>query len=207
MPLTIDELKLGIEYWQESTNWPRDYHAAWYQTCLPAIQPTNGVFDRRWWDRCWPVLQHWRATRRGGGRALMTRRAEERFDALRTAWSEAVAPHLSQDIAELEWHQIERLPIIAAQIKNVGSPVFSSKLCHFLAPNIFPVVDNKAMGNPFRSYQDYFTTGRSEWFQTDHVTQRSLVEVLTLSVGRPLPAVFPLKCKLIELCMIGRKTL
>jgi hypothetical protein len=61
------------------------------------------------------------------------------------------------------------------------------------------------MGNPFPSYEAYFTAGRVEWLGTDSATQDDLVRLLTHEVGAPLFAGFPMKCKLIELCLIGRR--
>lgn len=95
-------------------------------------------------------------------------------------------------------------PSLAAEIKDVASPVFTSKFCHFLAPRIFPVVDNRAMGNPFETYRQYFVTGRAEWLGTDAATQDELIRLLSQEVGAPLFDGYPTKCKVIEICMIGR---
>jgi hypothetical protein len=70
-----------------------------------------------------------------------------------------------------------------AEIKDVTSPVFTSKFCHFLAPRIFPIVDNLPMGNPFPTYEAYFTAGRAEWLSTDSTTQDALIGLLTNEVG------------------------
>jgi hypothetical protein len=149
-----------------------------------------------------PVLRAWRATRPRGS-AFLTPRAQARFQGLREVWAASLAPHLQKDIAELEWHQIAAFPRLVAEIKNVASPVFTSKFCHFLAPRIFPVVDNAAMGNPFKTYEDYFTIARAQWCDTDAAVQAQLAGLLTQEIGNTLFSEFPLKCKLIELCMIG----
>ena len=119
----------------------------------------------------------------------------------------AIAPHLEADIEGVEWHQLSAFPRLVAEIKDVTSPVFCSKFCHFLAPRIFPVIDNAAMGAPFRTYEAYFTAARAEWLATRTPTREALVVLLTEEVrarGRPPFSGFPMKCKLIELCMIGR---
>jgi hypothetical protein len=67
MALTIDQLQNGISYWRGSTKWPRDFHNAYYKDELPAVRP-NGVFNEEWWDRFYPILNDWQATRKGGGR-------------------------------------------------------------------------------------------------------------------------------------------
>ncbi|SRR5712692_5048780 len=201
MPLTIEQLKQGISYWR-GTKWPPDFHNADYQH-LTKINP-SGDFNQKWWDQFLPVLRAWRATRPRGS-AFLTPRAQARFEALGEAWAATLAPHLEKDIGELEWHQIAAFPKLVAEIKDVPSPVFSSKFCHFLAPHIFPVVDNAAMGNPFRTYEAYFTTAKAEWRETAAEIQAELTALLTQKIVHPLFSGFPMKCKLIELCMIGRK--
>jgi hypothetical protein len=202
MPLTIGQLKQGISYWRRDTKWPRDFHNEYYQD-LAAINPRGG-FNQRWWEQFLPILRAWRATRPCSS-TFLTCRAQAQFGALHKAWTATVAPHLAKDIGELEWHQIAEFPILVAKIKDVASPVFSSKFCHFLAPHIFPVVDNAAMGNPFGTYEKYFTTARAEWCNTDAKTQAKLSVLLTREIGGSVFSGFPMKCKLIELCMIGRR--
>jgi hypothetical protein len=201
MALTVDQLRDGISYWR-GTDWGQDFQNSFYEYELARVQ-MNGQFNEQWWGQFLPILREWIATR-PYPHAVISARARERFEALREAWATAVAPYLDNDIAELEWHQIEPFPLVVAEIKDVASPVFTSKFCHFLAPRIFPVVDNKAMGNPFPTYEAYFTTGRREWLETDRATQDELVALLTKEIGAPLFGRFPMKCKLIELCLMGR---
>lgn len=84
------------------------------------------------------------------------------------------------------------------------SPVFTSKFCHFLVPRVFPIVDNKAMCNPFATYEAYYTTARGEWLNTDSATQAELIKVLTQAIGVPAFSEYPMKCKLVELCLMGK---
>jgi len=206
MALTIDQLRNGINYWhKKQPKWDQDFHNDYYEHKLPPVPP-NGVFNNEWWDRFYPVLQDWQATRRGGGRAFLTARAQARFDELGERWASAVAPHLDNDIAGLEWHQIAAFPLLVAEIKLLKSPspVFTAKFCHFLAPRIFPVTDNKALRNPFLTYEECFKAARAEWLGTDVAIQDELVALLTNEIGAPFFGGFPMKCKLIEICMIGR---
>jgi hypothetical protein len=194
----------GIRYWR-TTDWPQDFHNSYYEHVLSGVRITNGTFDLQWWDRFYPILHDWRATR-PASRMVLTTRAQERFQQLGEAWSSVIAPNLSRDIETLEWKQIAAFPLLATEIKPLKypSPVFTSKFCHFLAPSIFPIVDNAAMGNPFATYAAYFTKAREEWLSTDSATQVELIGVLTQAIGAPLFSEFPMKCKLIELCLIGR---
>jgi hypothetical protein len=202
MSLTIDQLRNGINYWRLE-KFPPDFHNTYYERDLLAAG-ANGVFNQQWWSRFLPVLQDWQAIR-PRSHAFLTSRAQARFAALSKIWGTAVAPYLDNDIAGVEWHQVAAFPSLVAEIKSVASPVFTSKFCHFLAPRIFPVTDNKLVNLPFRTYEEHFTASRKEWLDTDSATQDELVRQLIHEIGAPLFSGFPMKCKLIELCMIGRR--
>jgi hypothetical protein len=204
MSLTVEQLTDGIRYWR-TTDWPQDFHNSYYAQVLSGVRITNATFDLSWWNRFYPILHDWRATR-PASRVFLTTRVQERFEQLGKAWSSVIAPNLPRDIETLEWDQIAAFPLVVVEIKPLkySSPVFTSKFCHFLAPRIFPIVDNKAMGNPFMSYEAYFTTARGEWLSTDSAIRAELINHLTQAIGAPLSCEFPMKCKLIELCLIGR---
>jgi hypothetical protein len=52
------------------------------------------------------------------------------------------APFLDQDITAVSWDDVKAFPDEVARIKQVRSPVFTSKFCHFLLPRVYPVIDN-----------------------------------------------------------------
>jgi len=200
VPLTRAECDRGIEYWF-ATKWPRDFHLAFYRD-MTAANP-HGKFDDVWWSRFLPVLRAWRATRPRGSDYL-TQRAQKRFPALAQAWTTAVAPDLGADFTGVEWRRVAAFPTVVAEIKDVTSPVFTSKFCHFLAPAIFPIVDNAAMGNPHLTYADCSAAYQSEWRTTEERTRQELVLRLRELIGEPLDDGFPMKSKVVELCLIGR---
>ena len=200
MPFHINELNQGIEFWRD-TNWPQDFHNGFYQD-MAEIR-AHGLFNQQWWDAFLPILRQWRATRPRSSDYL-TERAQNRFDALNGIWNYNIIPVIEEDIQTVEWAQIAPFVLLASEIKNVESPVFSSKLCHFLAPHIFPVIDNAAMGNPFDSYEEYFNSGKQEWYETDNDTKEELLNTFTNNIGPAIMPGYPLKCKIIEICLIGR---
>jgi hypothetical protein len=163
----------------------------------------NGVFDDAWWADFLPVLTAWRATRPRGS-DFLTPRAHERFDALTKTWSSAVEPNLAGDTATVEWSQVWAFPTLVAEIKDMAPPVFAAKFCHFLAPAIFPVVDNAAMGNPYPTYAACYNAYRREWLSTDPATRRLLATQMTHRIETPLTDGYPIKNKVVELCLIGR---
>ncbi|MFZ3264883.1 MAG: hypothetical protein WA172_12855 [Terriglobales bacterium] len=204
MSLTVEQLNAGIHYWR-TTDWPQDFHNEYYQTVVSSLRPKDGRFDLEWWDRFCSILRDWAATR-PDSRLILTMRTQERFEQLERAWATAVVPHLQDDIEKVEWRDISDFPALVTQIKvlKYPSPVFTSKFCHFLVPRIFPIVDNKAMGNPYATYEEYYTTAREEWLSTDGSTQAELTRVLMEAIGAPVFSGFPMKCKLVELCLMGR---
>lgn len=200
MPFQPNELNQGIEYWRH-TNWPQDFHNDFYQH-IAEIR-AQGLFNQEWWDAFLPILRQWRATRPRSS-VYLTQQAQNRFDALNNIWNQNIAPVIGQDIEAIDWLNIAQFVRLVAEIKNVRSQVFSSKLCHFLAPHIFPVVDNAAMGNPFDSYEAYFNAGRQEWCETDNDTRDILMDLITNEIEPNMVPGYPVKCKIIELCFIGR---
>jgi len=200
MSLNRKDFDRGVAYWRRR-KWPADFHNAFYREM--ANRDPHGDFNDDWWADFLLELRRWRATRRRGS-DFLTSRARDRFSSLSAAWRDAVQPNLGQDIETVEWSRVSAFPTLVAEIKDVASPVFASKFCHFLAPAIFPLVDNAAMGNPYATYEACFCAYRREWLSTDRSTRELLTGRLARLVGVPLVDGFPLKNKTVELCLIGR---
>jgi hypothetical protein len=103
-----------------------------------------------------------------------------------------------------------RIADTVAEIKDVRSPVFTSKFCHFLLPQVFPVVGNRAMGNRamgnrFPTYQSYFECAQAEWLSTPEPTQTRLSTALDGLIGAERISRYPTTSKIAELCLIGRR--
>lgn len=202
MPLTITELSEGIAYWR-NTRWPQDFHRAFYSR-MQAANP-QGRFTQDWWDTFLPELTKWKALRPKSP-SLVTTRAVGRFQRLSQAWVECMTEDvLTSDIAQVEWPRVAPFVEIVSEIKDVASPVFPSKFCHFLVPCIFPVVDNAAMGNSFPSYKAYYETAQAEWLETSEEQRIRLAALLTREMGGCPKFNYPVRCKIIELCLIGRQ--
>ena len=202
MAFQLNELNQGIAYWRRRPNWPQDFHNDFYR-CIGTEIQNYGLFNQQWWDAFLPRLRQWRATRPKSS-AYLTARVKDCFNALNNSWNQNIVPVIGQDIEAVEWQNIAPFVRLVAEIKNVESPVFSSKLCHFLAPHIFPVVDNAAVGNHFDSYETYFNAVRTEWCETDNYTKGKLTDLITNKIGYKMLPNYPVKCKVIELCLIGR---
>jgi hypothetical protein len=201
--LTVSEFDRGVAYWLDETTFERDFHKAFYKT-MAAADP-RGSFTGSWWKTFLPVLVRWQATR-GRAKDFLTPRAQERFAALSQAWKLSVEPNLVGDISTVEWSSVSAFARLVAEIKDVDSPVFTSKFCHFLAPRLFPVEDNAAMGLPYETYRDCFLGYQREWKTTPaQGVREELVSRLADLIGSTPANDYPYKNKVVELCLIGRK--
>ena len=201
------ELAAGVTFWRKRP-WPADFHNADYREW--ARQDPRGNFTLSWWqDIQLPKLQEWIATR-GVTHAELTAHFTEHAATLSAVWEEVCVPRLTEDILTVTWEEVEAFPTEAALIKptKTASPVFTSKFCHFLLPKIFPVVDNEALGNRWRTYQDYFKCIQDEWRSTGTAIRNDLITELTRLVeagGEQVFAGFPMVNKIVELRLIGRR--
>ncbi len=201
MALSIAELERGVKYWRRRPKWNQDFHNEFYRQ-LSEENP-QGNFTAQWWQTFLPRLQRWVATR-GKTHAELTANAEAAFPDLARAWQTSVSPYFHLDIAKVTWAEVAAFPTAVAPIKGVQSPVFTSKFCHFLAPSLFPVVDNAAMGGA-PSYQRYFQRVQAEWSSTPLDVQHEIRIALTRLVESPLAPGYPVVNKGVELCLIGRR--
>ena len=87
------------------------------------------------------------------------------------------------------------------EVKGVGSPVFASKLCHFILPSAFPVVDGEAVQGSAIPYVDYWERCRACW--TGCREKRELrAELRDRMSSEPIVS-YPWSTKITELCWIG----
>ncbi|MCH9758986.1 MAG: hypothetical protein K0U19_07800 [Proteobacteria bacterium] len=206
MPLSVKNLKQGIHYW-EGTGWPEDFQNKFYydmERSNAQVNP-NGDFNDDWWDVFLCTLHAWRATR-PVTHADLTDRMQQQRDSFTAAWHRNIVPNIEKNIAQVEWSQIEEFCNIVREIKNVDSPVFTSKFCHFLVPQIFPVIDNAAMGKPFNIYQEYYEQGKNDWNNTSVDEQTKMKKLLSEKIGTNIHLNYPFETKIIELCYIGKNT-
>ena len=108
-------------------------------------------------------------------------------------------------LENLKWSDIKNLLDIAAEIKTAKSPVFASKLCHFLRPNIFIVADCRfvKIGPNLDSYRVYWSQYNKAWF--NHPDRHGLINQFISGTNvNPFDG-YPFKTKICELCRIGLK--
>jgi hypothetical protein len=103
----------------------------------------------------------------------------------------------------VEWEDLESLYRIAFDIKGVNSPVFGSKLCHFLLPDAFPVYDRDVIRFAARDYEDYWRFCKTQWMSCE--TKKELKDLLSREIGLDVAPRYPFTTKVTELCIIGSR--
>jgi hypothetical protein len=203
----MHDLNAGATWWRTKTNWPADFHNRDYP--VMAAESSNGRFDAAWWAKVQPRLTQWNAFR-PTPRSVVAAQVAAQADALARAWRSACEPLREVDIsaAQVTWEALHAFPDVVATLKPTRSPVFPSKLCHFLLPKVFPVLDGVALGRQSSTYERYFKEVKGTWEVTHPETRDALVAEMTRLVeqlDRPLAPEFPLVTKIVELALIGQR--
>ncbi|MCK4578819.1 MAG: hypothetical protein KAU50_08510, partial [Candidatus Marinimicrobia bacterium] len=174
MIITLDNLKIGIHWWQKG-NWPMDIHNSDYYEIYDA---RVGGITEGWWDATVDRLSQWRAFRgpkppntkaeiRTRGRKIVEQLTREYESLLGESTSEP-------SIMDASWENIDGLFGLAAGIQN--SPVFAGKMCHFMFPKLFIIMDNQATS--VFDYEFYWRGMQAEWnrFDKKEAAERYLIE-------------------------------
>jgi hypothetical protein len=103
-------------------------------------------------------------------------------------------------VAHLNWERVEPLFALATSIKP-GTPVFPSKMCHFIFPKLFIVVDHEATG--VFEYEFYWRGMKDEWNRFREKERAIDTIRRTVESDRPLHPMYPVETKIKELCQIG----
>jgi hypothetical protein len=205
--LTEANLDAGIDYWRNTkTKWEPDFHNAIYKKYYEK-QQLNGL-DEAWWkfmlDELGPPPRGWSAIR-PKRKDYILKRGLERLVQLQTARDRifrAIEPQ-RPGLENTNWALLRELYLCAKSIKNVDSPVFASKLCHFIIPNTFPIIDGEAIGFQNNDYSRYWDFCRCQWL--DCQVKEKLQSRLRMSIGNEIVDCYPWSTKLTELCIIGNR--
>ncbi|MCK5796286.1 MAG: hypothetical protein KAI47_03830 [Deltaproteobacteria bacterium] len=193
-------LKAGIEVYLEK-DWPKDFHCKRYRELRESV--ANGV-DMQSWAYLLDLLWEWKAIRpqkkKDVGRSGAKRLA--RIDRARRRILKASGKDYPT-LADVSWNDVKGLFAVAMEVKKTknDSPVLASKLCHFLLPGCFPVVDNDAVKIGRDSYEDFWRASKKDWAACR--TKRKLRTILTKAMKGPPIAHYPWATKISELCRMG----
>lgn len=205
-PINLAEFTAGVNWWRTKTDWPHDFHNHDYPV-LAAENP-DGRFDITWWASVQPRLTRWKAFR-PVPRTVVAANVIANAADLAAAWNQSCKPYRNTDIADpaVTWEALRAFPEVVFRLKPTRSPVFPSKLCHFLLPKVFPVIDGLALAGHSLTYEAYFRLVKGTWAATaDDMKQCLTAEIAHLvnESGRPLDPAFPVVTKIVELALIGR---
>jgi hypothetical protein len=203
--LTLININAGIEKWQER-GWPNDFHNSLYDNLRKDLHDSD--LNEEWWCLVVDKLAQWNATRplsrdrvRENGICLLERINAEYDYIVKTSEREI-------SLATASWTTLSRLFTVASKIKQLKhpSPVFPSKLCHFIFPDAFPVMDRLAVGIGTR-YEEYWLDCSRQWKTCP--TKAELIHTLRDIIEHDSPGRlvnhFPWSTKITELCVIGAK--
>ena len=202
MIITLENLSAGISWWQSDSNWGADLLNSEYEGIYSdrALGITTG-----WWEECIERLSRWRAFR--GPKAPNTKAEIKELGRLVLGRTDAEYLRLcalssgESNIGNLRWEEVEPLFSLALEIKS--SAVFASKMCHFLFPNLFIVMDNWA--TDVSEYEIYWRGAREAWCHSNlQDDARSIIREAINKSHQP-HQLYPFDTKAIELCHIGYK--
>ena len=198
--LTTTNLQAGIRLW----HWDRDFHNEYYQQLSRWKQ--NGL-NEAWWWQIVDELAKWKATR-GQTKHQIGVRGVERLKRLQAPYNQIIGSTAGRplNLTTATWQPLEELYSVAFDIKHIDSPVFGSKLCHFILPNAFPVFDHAVIGDSLRSigvhihtYEEYWRFCKAQW--TECSEQEALRQEMQLAIGKAVHADYPYSTKVTELCI------
>lgn len=207
-PVTLENLQRGIDQLFARHNEQRkpsegrwDFHNNLY--CRLEDHRGRGL-DHEFWNFLVDELSRWKAIR---GKSKHTKPAIrdtglKRFPELQHCFY-GLAGKATNDlrtIETLDWADVEPLFKVAGQIKEVSSPTFASKLCHFLVPGAYFVTDSKLVKPGWKTYQPYWEACRAAWLRQSN--KQALKDALRSSMPvNCIPcATYPWPTKITELC-------
>jgi hypothetical protein len=196
--VSLANLRAGIRVFKVR-KWPADFHAGLY--ARQAKQRAGGLTEH-WWSETVDDLGLWLATR-PLSKADVRERGLMALSRLNSAYDQL--PRVGTEFGEIGWSSLSRLFDVACSIKPTlrPSPVFPSKLCHFLRPDLYVVVDRAVVGL-LGPYPDVWAACSKAWRHARPIHDE-LRHLLAQSATESLPSTYPFGTKITELCVIGTK--
>ena len=214
-PFNLEDLEAGIRVWNGrvvSSEWASDFHNSMYRKfdMLKEVEP----FTEEWWLRfIMPRVGTWKAYRPVTKEQIIEW-ALPHLDEMAEAYSESALPYLDTPFENLEWSNISKLPDTVALAKrdNYGrpqsSPVFRSKVAHWIMPRLYPVADQEVLGIS-GSYESYWKATQEAWVAISQVEREAMAERLRTHIESAFHSQlwdrYPIEVKIVELCRMGRR--
>ena len=201
MIVSLDNLNAGIEWWR-SKDWPKDFLNSDY---YDIYRVRDAGVTEQWWTATVGRLGKWHAYRGSippNTKADITQRGLQRLNAFTSGYADLLASSTIEPCVDsLCWADVASLYTLALEIKS--SHVFAGKLCHFLFPKLFIVMDNRA--TQVSEYELYWRGMKDAWY--DFPAKSEARNLLTSSIesDKPLHPLYPVETKIMELSHIGHK--
>ncbi len=198
--LVVNEqfLQKGIQKWRSNTNWDQDFHNRFYLKLnrLGPLTPSS-------WYSLVDELISWSAIR-PVPKDVITRNGLAVISKVNAAISNLGMKYNLQvaDISAVNWQEIADIFLISNAIKNSSTPMFGSKMCHFLLPNLFPIYDSQigeSIGTS--NYEAYWMICRQGWKECTE--KEHLKNFLASKIGKSIIPTYPWTTKITELCCLG----
>jgi hypothetical protein len=203
MILTLDNLNAGLHAW-ETGKFPRDIHNSEY--CEMYEVRSAGV-TQPWWIATVNRLGKWRAYRSPNppnSKAEITKLGLSRLSDVAAQYAKLTAVSGAEpSIVDHLWEDVAALFALAAGIKP-WPPVFASKMCHFLFPKLFTVMDS-TLTDPFE-YEFYWRGMRDEWIRFKEKAHARSIFAEAIKSHKPIHDQYPWETKIMELSHIGWKS-
>jgi hypothetical protein len=190
-----NNLIAGINFWlKEKPRWDRDFHNGFYEH-LRQLRSTG--LTAKWWEEIVEFLTKWTALR-PKSKQFVYQRGLVSLPDLRLHY----ASLRNKSNVDLVWREVEPLFVTAQRIKGVTSPVFASKLCHFIAPGAYSIVDNEVLGGT-DDYEEYWRFCKTAWLNAED--KDNLINILTQRISGKIIPDYPWSTRIVELCLIGKR--
>jgi hypothetical protein len=202
MIISLHNLRVGLKWWHQN-GWPADLHDSDYRD-LYAQRGTVGTGP--WWTKTVDRLWDWKAIRNRippNTKAEIRNRGQSRLPAIAKWHADIIARSTGQQpsITNLNWEDVAPLFALAYGIKRGKHPVFACKMCHFMFPHAFVVMDHEVTGT--FEYEFYWRGMKTEW---DRFTKKMEAAHMVTNAIQSRNGVFiyyPYETKIMELCHIG----
>lgn len=196
--VTKATLRRGIKRWP----WTCDFHNDVYRQM--SRERAQGL-TADWWKQTLDRLRRWGATRPVKV-STIDKRVRRRLACLEEQYRHLQGSSLS----DASWDDLQDLYELAESAKPLKSGresvVFATKLCHFILPQVFVVVDRKFAPGISKSYAEHWQACHDAWCRAKQ--KRELQKLLQQAIDRGGGRMFreyPWKTKIVELCVIGTK--
>lgn len=166
--------------------------------------------DEPFWDFLVVQLRAWGALRssvKPNTNAEIRAEGLRRLTKLQQCFVQLAGDGSSQlpTLETLEWKQVSPLFDVAQQIKGSSTPMFASKLCHFLVPTAYFIWDNKLIKPAWPDYPSYWKDCATAWLRQSDAEKQARKEQLQKRMPCDLTPCqsFPWATKITEYCQFA----